>query len=50
MQSDDLGTLTQPEQHSKACQVCRDAQRDIRRDMDEFDISHLSALGGIEAV
>ena len=30
--------------------VCRDARRGLLRDLEEFDISQLSALGGIEAL
>ena len=43
-QSDELGTLRQPEQHNKACWMDGDAQRGLMRDLEEFDISHLSAL------
>ena len=48
-QSDELGTLRQLEQHSKARWMHGDAQRGLWRDLEEFDISHLSALGGIDA-
>ena len=48
-QSDEFDALRQPEQHSKACWVHGDAQRGLLNDLEEFDISHLSALGVIEA-
>jgi hypothetical protein len=46
-QSDEWGTLRQPEQHSKARWMHGDAQRGLVMDLEEFDISHLSALGVI---
>jgi hypothetical protein len=49
-QSDDSGAFAQPNEQSKACLVCRHAQRGLWRDLEEFDISHLSTLGVIEAV
>ena len=48
-QSDELGALRQPEQHNKARWMDGDAQRGLLRDLEEFDISHLSAIGVIEA-
>jgi hypothetical protein len=48
-QSDDSGALRQPNEHSKACLACRHAQRGILRDSEDYDVSHLSAFGGIKA-
>ena len=49
-QSDELGTLRQLEQHSKARWMHGDAQRGLLMDLKEFDISQLSALMDFKVV
>ena len=49
-QSDEFDALRQPNEQSKARWMHGHAQRGLLSDLEELGISHLSALGGIEAV
>ena len=49
-QSDELGTLRQLEQHSKARWMHGHAQRSLLSDFEKLDFAHLSALMDYKAV
>ena len=49
-QSDELGTLRQLDQHSKARWMHGHAQRSLLSDFEKLDFAHLSALMDYKAV